>query len=253
MSYLWDFGDGNTVSTNVNPVQHTYTSGGSYNVTLTVINSGGTSTEQTFTGQTVSNNGGPSATITSVINVPFLVPIVNSVSPSIGSSGTVVNISGVNFTGATAVFFGTTPASFTVQNDSLIIATAPNGVQGVVSITVTTPGGTSGVSSSSEFTYQSENILPPIFLKGEQKGNKFLTQTEYVNTIEWRAPQTGISPVAYRIYTDPLLTNLIANIPALSEVQAYSIHNQKKGSSTYYMISVGSSGEVSTSTPMVVL
>ena len=43
-------------------VAHTYARGGSYAVTLTVTDSAGTSINRVFTGQTVSNNGGPSAT-----------------------------------------------------------------------------------------------------------------------------------------------------------------------------------------------
>ncbi|MFA6916063.1 MAG: PKD domain-containing protein [Parachlamydiales bacterium] len=69
-SYVWDFGDGTIITTTSNPVQHTYLGGGSYTVTLTVTNSGGTSTTQTFTGQSVSNNGGPSATVTQNIQIP---------------------------------------------------------------------------------------------------------------------------------------------------------------------------------------
>ena len=42
-------------------VTHTYATVGSYKVTLTVTNAQGTSTTQVFTGQTVSNNGGPAA------------------------------------------------------------------------------------------------------------------------------------------------------------------------------------------------
>ena len=41
---------------------------GLLNVTFTVTNTQGTSTTQTFTGQTVSNNGGPSATVTQTVS-----------------------------------------------------------------------------------------------------------------------------------------------------------------------------------------
>ena len=43
LTYQWDFGDGTLNSTDQNPV-HTYAAGGTYNVTLTVSNSAGTST-----------------------------------------------------------------------------------------------------------------------------------------------------------------------------------------------------------------
>lgn len=73
-NYSWDFGDGHTASTSNPLITHTYASPGSYLVTLTVTNSAGTSTTQTFTGQTVSNNGGPSAVLSMELSLPLLLP-----------------------------------------------------------------------------------------------------------------------------------------------------------------------------------
>ena len=61
-SYAWNFGDGSKVTTASPTVTHTYTSPGVYTATLTVTDSAGTSTTEVFTGQTMSRNGGPSAT-----------------------------------------------------------------------------------------------------------------------------------------------------------------------------------------------
>ena len=72
-------------------------------------------------------------------------PVVQSFSPYTGSTagGDRVSINGSNFTGATAVSFGSTPAvSFTVLDNTEIFATAPAHSPGGVPITVTTPGGT---------------------------------------------------------------------------------------------------------------
>ena len=69
-AWAWEFGDSNT-STAQNPT-HVYAAGGTYTVTLTVTNSAGTSTTQTFTGQTVSNNGGPSAMASQPVTVSDL-------------------------------------------------------------------------------------------------------------------------------------------------------------------------------------
>jgi FG-GAP-like repeat/IPT/TIG domain/Secretion system C-terminal sorting domain len=67
-------------------------------------------------------------------------PIINRFSPTVGQAGTVVKISGVNFTGATAVAFGgVAAASFTVDSAEGITATVASGAAGVV--TVTTPNG----------------------------------------------------------------------------------------------------------------
>ena len=58
-SYEWNFGDGTMTTTSSPTTSHTYTSGGTYTVTLRVTDSAGTSTTQVFTGQTMSRNGGP--------------------------------------------------------------------------------------------------------------------------------------------------------------------------------------------------
>jgi DNA-binding beta-propeller fold protein YncE len=81
-SYQWNFGDGSEIETTTSPtISHTYGGSGTavksntYTVTLTVTNSSGTSTAQTFTGQTVSNNGGPSAELQQTITVgPSILP-----------------------------------------------------------------------------------------------------------------------------------------------------------------------------------
>jgi DNA-binding beta-propeller fold protein YncE len=66
-TYAWDFGDGQTATTTSPTTSHTYTTSGTFTVTLTVTNTAGTSTSLTFTGQTASNNGGPSAVTTQQI------------------------------------------------------------------------------------------------------------------------------------------------------------------------------------------
>src|SRR6516162_3151416 len=71
-------------------------------------------------------------------------PAVTNVSPNTGptSGGTNVTITGTNFSGATAVRFGSNAAgSFTVNSATQITATSPAG-SGTVDVTVTTEGGT---------------------------------------------------------------------------------------------------------------
>lgn len=79
-TYKWDFGDGSTETTTSPVITHKYHhlfQEKSHKhcdkpkfVTLTVTNTAGTSTEVTFTGRTVSNNGGPSA----VCRNPLIAP-----------------------------------------------------------------------------------------------------------------------------------------------------------------------------------
>ena len=76
-------------------------------------------------------------------------PVINSFAPQNGSEGTLVTISGSNFTGVTSVSFGGVPASsFTVVGPSLITASVSVGATG--SVAVTTSGGT---GSKAGFTF----------------------------------------------------------------------------------------------------
>jgi hypothetical protein len=68
-TYAWDFGDGQTQTTASPTISHTYTTSGAFTVTLKVTNTGGTSTDITYTGHMTSNNGGPSAVTTQQIAV----------------------------------------------------------------------------------------------------------------------------------------------------------------------------------------
>ena len=62
---------------------HTYANNGSYTISLTVTNTSGTSTTQVFTGQTVSNNGGPTAQSSKTLTVGLLAYVPNTGSSSV--------------------------------------------------------------------------------------------------------------------------------------------------------------------------
>jgi len=124
-------------------------------VDVTVVNPGGTSR----TSSADKFNYAPS--ITCPTPPTSGCPVEPSNGPPTG--GTDVTITGTNFTGATAVNFGTaalTPTmtdppgtgNFLFVSDTEIIADSPAG-SGVVNVAVTTPGGSSSLSSSDEFSY----------------------------------------------------------------------------------------------------
>jgi len=84
-------------------------------------------------------------------------PRISAVSPNTGPSagGTSVTITGINFTDATAINFGSNSAAFTVVSDTQITATSPAG-SGTAFITVTTP---EGVSFGFPFVYAGAPVV----------------------------------------------------------------------------------------------
>jgi PGF-pre-PGF domain-containing protein len=97
--------------------------------------------------------------LTPVFSGTPAVPIVSSVSPGSGpvAGGSPVTITGIGFTGATNVTFGSTGAvSFTkvtAADDSQITAIAPAGTAGTVHIAVSNTHGTSAATTSDQYTY----------------------------------------------------------------------------------------------------
>jgi IPT/TIG domain/PASTA domain len=85
-------------------------------------------------------------------------PAIASISPGAGSiaGGTAVKITGTDFTAASSVKFGDTPAaSFAVVSETEVTATAPpTKKSGSVDVTVTTLAGTSPATRGDRFTYQ---------------------------------------------------------------------------------------------------
>ena len=103
---------------------------------------------------TVTSAGGTSASLEFTY---VAAPTVTSISPTSGPTGggTPLTITGMNFTGATAVDFGKTKVTnFTVSADGTqITVTTPKGKTGTVFVTVVTAGGTSAIVAGDKFTY----------------------------------------------------------------------------------------------------
>ena len=89
---------------------------------------------------------------------------VTGLEPDVGpiAGDTKVEIAGTNFTGATAVDFGSTPAlEFHVNSATSITAYSPPASAGTVHVTVAAPTGTSAGGPASSFTY----VAPPTITK----------------------------------------------------------------------------------------
>ena len=111
---------------------------------------------------TITTSGGISATSSADEFTYEGVPVITEVSPNAGpiSGGTTVTITGTDFTGATAVKFGSTDAAtFTVNTGRIIAVTAPVSAAGTIDITVTAPGGTSAITAADKFTYAAAPVV----------------------------------------------------------------------------------------------
>ena len=130
--------------------------GGASNLLATL--SGPTSLVDVASGALLFTDGpNSSANLDELSGGPNL-PVVTSVTPNggpvTGSTSVTITSSVPNFTGATAVTFGTIGATtFMVVNATTITATSPVEGAGTVDVTVTTPSGTSVVSPGDQFTY----------------------------------------------------------------------------------------------------
>ncbi len=208
------------------------------------------------------------------------------------SGGTSVEIQGSRFTTTTAVFFGDQPAtSFVVNSDTSITAIAPAHAAGTVSVVVTTLFGSTSETPESFYSYLKDlfvpvvppippipptppippvppvpptpfpiptplpplNILlPPKNVRGHQKANKFLTQTEFVNIIKWDPPSEGTSPVTYYIYRDAHLNKRIGVVQSKHNLQFEDRHRKRGRDYTYFIVSVDEAGLQSAPVSVVV-
>jgi len=114
---------------------------------------------QTYVGRDGTPDGGTISFAVTCSGGAPAAPTVVSLNPAFGAAagGTSVMLTGTNFTGATAVAFGASPATFTFNSATSITATAPVGAAGATNVRVTTPGGTSATGAGNQFTY----IAPP--------------------------------------------------------------------------------------------
>ncbi len=162
----------------------------------------------------ISDQGAAYVFATSVVASPT----VTGISPSQGplAGGTPVTITGTDFTGATAVDFGTVAASsFTVDSATQITATSPAGT-GKVDVTVVTAKGASATSAADQFTYVA-NLRPVVVLPSLPS-----------------SPQSGNISVPYRL-TD-----------VESDTCSILVEYSPDGGATWYAATPGTGGDGTT-------
>ncbi len=105
-------------------------------------------------------------------------PTITTVNPASGSStgGQSVTITGTNFTSASAVTFGGTTASFTIDSSTQITATTPAHVAGAVDVVVTTPDGSA--TAANAYTYNDPPTITTVNpASGSTTGGQSVTIT----------------------------------------------------------------------------
>ena len=106
----------------------------------------------------VTTPGGVSAVSSNDTFTFVAPPSITAISPPNGpvAGGTTVTITGSSLATTTSVDFGDVPASFWAVSDSTVTATVPSAeAAGPVDVTVSSPYGTSSISSTDMFTYGS--------------------------------------------------------------------------------------------------
>jgi sugar lactone lactonase YvrE len=115
-------------------------------------------------------------------------PTVLGVTPAIGlaAGGTVVSVSGTNFTDTSVVSFGSAPATaVTYVSPTELTATAPAGT-GTVDVVVATAGGASAASVLDQFTYlaQPAALSDPVGTAVDDSGNLFIADASLGYLVE---------------------------------------------------------------------
>jgi|GEM_PF-2717399 len=205
-------------------------------------------------------------------------PVITSLSLSNGdiSGGNVITISGSGFIGSTAADFGFRAAvSFVVITDNSISALVPLGRSGSFDVDLRDASQSSSVTSADLYTYTENSFDGIISYINQDAITRFDTETNSINSliplpadsltaiitsdgtttylsdadivdvIKWRAPTIpNILPVAYRIYCDAFLNDLIDVVPSMGVPKFEDHYRQKHKKYTYYIVSVNEIGTI---------
>jgi hypothetical protein len=139
-------------------------------------------------------------------------PKVTGISPGIGpaTGGTSVTISGDGLTAATAVDFGSTSATFTVNSDTSITAVSPVDGSGTspdaLDVNVVSPGGTSFTSSSDQFTSYVEPTITGVSPNSGPVGGGYYVTVTGTNFIGTTSVNVGDTVTAFQVIDNNTLS-----------------------------------------------
>ena len=155
----------------------------------------------------VSTPGG-TATSAGSYTVTVPPPAITAISPASGAVGTMVTLTGTNFTGATGVKFNTTAAvSFNVISATSLTVLVPSGAA-TGKISVTTPGGTA--SSTASFTV----LGPPTITSFNPVSGPVGTKVTITGTNLTGATSIKFNGTAATAVTLTSATSISATVPA---------------------------------------
>ena len=188
-------------------------------------------------------------------------PTITSVSPTSGVNlgGTVVTLTGTDFTGASSVKFGThEAASFNVVNSTTITAVTPATREIVVGVTVTTPKGTYTADAAYTFNPQ---VPTNTQLSSSQPTSAFLSPPTFIASVS----TLGGAPVPGKIalYIDDVLleskavdsggwvtfTPTPAQLPVGTHV-IRAVYNEDLAASDYFPSAAGAIVQTVNKTPV---
>lgn len=203
-SYVIDLYRSPTANARGNGEGQTYV--GSTTVTLPLsVNTGNFSltVAGTFTGQFISGTATAADGSTSEFGVTRVVtaaaiPTVTTFTPATGRHGSIVTLTGTNFTGTTAVSFnGTNTSRFTVNSATQITATVP-GAATTGPIAVTNPSGT-GTSATNYTVSATDYDVTNTFDTGPGSLREAITTTNAnaaAETVFFAIPGGGVQTIA---------------------------------------------------------
>ena len=135
----------------------------------------------------------------------LVVPQITNFTPTSGTVGTLVTITGVSLTQTTAVTIGGKAAAFTVKSDTQVTATVPAGAKTGAAISITTAGGT---ASFGKFV-----VVPEITSFSPTSGPAGTSVTITGNSFTGTTKVTfgGVAATSYKAISD---TQVDALVPA---------------------------------------